>query len=204
MYLRTCAIGGDIAAASDIDTADAAFARFDSREQLITNDRIAQSKESIGRHLTAWANEGTRPADLNFAVLELTQQCRLAWETHCDAILSVNGGRGRSGGPASNVIRDLERQLIVDDLYARATQTARGLANASNFASACNHRYTFEKLYWGELHFVESKRLNSDAVESAMVHIRKCIKPWNQGPPPAELAELVVQLETACDQAMNH
>ncbi|MDE0867097.1 MAG: serine/threonine-protein kinase [Rubripirellula sp.] len=203
MYLRTCAIGGDVAAASDIEPASAAFARFDSREQLITNDKIVQAKEAIRRQLDSWRREGNRPADLNFAVLELTQQCRLAWETRCDAILSVNGGRGRSGGVSANVIRDLERQLIVDDLYTRATQTAREIANASNFASARNHRDTFEKLYWGELHFVESKRLNSDAVESAMVHIRKCIKLWNEGPPPAELAELVNQLETACDQAMN-
>jgi serine/threonine protein kinase len=203
MYLRTCAIGGDLAATSDVETANAVFARFDSREQLITNDKIVQAKQSIRRHLTAWTNEANRPDDLNFAVLELTRQCRLAWESRCDSILSVDGGRGRNGGASSNVIRDIERQLIVDELYARATQTARGIAKANNFASARNLRGAFERLYWGELHFVESKRLNSDAVESAMVQIRECIKLWNQGPPPAELAELVVQLESACDQARS-
>ncbi len=203
MYLRTCSIGGDIAASYDSETAKAAYARFDSSEQLITNSRISQAQEAIRRHLIAWANDGKRPGELNAAVLELSRQCRLAWESHCDDNLSVNGGRGRDSGPASDFVRDLERQLVASDLYERAIRISKAIATASSVSDAEQHRHAFEKLYWGGLHFVESDQLDSDAVETVMRQIRDCLQSWKQGPAPVALAELVVRLEHACGRAMN-
>lgn len=198
MYLKTCAIGGDIAAASDVDDAFAAFEKFDSREQLVTNNYIANATKSIHRLLTEWKEQGgSRPEGVNFAVLELTKQCRLAWEHRCDAISS------RRRGETSSAIRDIERQLVVNNLYDRAIRAARGLAGASDVTAARGFRNEFEKLYWGELHFVESERLNSNAVESAMFHIRKCLEPWNDGPPPSKLAQLVSDLELACSDSLT-
>ncbi|MEE2642347.1 MAG: hypothetical protein VX768_17075 [Planctomycetota bacterium] len=92
---------------------------------------------------------------------------------------------------------------MADALYARASQTARSIAKSGSFTGAETHRKMFEKLYWGELHFVESKRLNSNAVESAMVQFRKHLLTWKQGPPPTELTNLAAQLENACEQAMG-
>jgi len=199
MYLRTCAIGGEIAASDDVRTANAAFARFASTNQLVTNNKIIQARETIGRHLIAWREQaGRRPKQLSVAVLELTKQCRLAWEYRCDAIVSGGGGRRGGGGQKSSVIRELERQLIVEELYNRATRAARGMAEASNFNAAMRSRYEFDKLFWGEIHFVASTDQESSAVEGAMVRIRECVKVWRQGPPPSELAQCVVDLETAC------
>ena len=199
MYLRTCTIGGEIAAADDVRTANAAFARFASTNQLVTNNRIIQARDAIQRHLIAWREQADRrPKQLSGAVLELTKQCRLAWEYRCDAIVAGGGGRRRGGGQKSTVIRELERQLIVEELYNRVSRAARGMADASDFNVAMRFRYEFDKLFWGELQFVANTDQDSIAVEGAMVRIRECVKDWRQGPPPNELAQCVVDLETAC------
>ncbi len=198
MYQNTCAIGGDIAAANDVERAFTAFERFDSHEQVVMNSKILNAKEAIRLQLTAWKEHGgPSPEAVNFAVLELTKQCRLAWENRCDAISP------RRRGQPSSVIRDLERQLVVQDLYDRAILAARGLVDAGDIAAAQQFRDEFEKLYWGELHFVESERLNSSAVESAMIRIRKCLERWNAGLPPIKLAKLVSDLESACQDSLT-
>ncbi len=198
MYLRTCAIGGDIAAADSVIEAKAAFAKFESNEQRVTSDQIAKAQQAIKVHLDNWeANAAGRPDELNFSVLELTRQCRLAWEYRCDSILA------RKRGGTSDVIRDFERQLIVKELYARAIASARGMTSASDFQSATRHRDEFERIYWGELHFVESERLNSSAVEAAMVRIRQSVQTWTDGVPPENLIELVEELETACRDSLR-
>ena len=151
----------------------------------MTNNRISESQNAIADILSKWrAERGQRPDELNFAVLELAKQCRIAWEHRCDAIFS--GRREQS----SSVIRDLERQLIVSELYERVTAAARRLANAKAIAHVQGDRREFEKLYWGELHFVESERLNSKAVESTMVSIRESLVDWHEGPAPQRLTML--------------
>ena len=199
MYLRTCAIGGEIAAANDVDTANAAFARFDSTNQLVTNNKIIQARKAIQRHLIAWREQtDQRPKQLSVAVLELTKQCRRAWEYRCDAIVSNGGGGRRGGGQKSTVIRELERQLIVEELYNRLSRAARGMVEASDFNVATRFRYEFDKLFWGELQFVANTDQASIAVAGSMLRIRECIKDWSQGPPPNALAQCVIELETAC------
>ena len=77
------------------------------------------------------------------------------------------------------------------------------IATASSVSDAEQHRHAFEKLSWDELPFVESGRLDSDAVATFLVKMRACLQPWKQGPTPIPLAEPVVRLEHAFGRAMN-
>ncbi len=198
MYQNICKIGGDVAASDDAKTAVAAFAKFNSQEQMVTNQSIRAAIDAIEKQVDQWRQSPeNRPDQLEQTVIRLADACRNAWNTRCKSTF-LGRGAGRD-----TPIQKLERNLIIKTVYDDAVDSARKIARSPSPKLAKQSRDRFECLYWCEIRFVANQHVDSAPVQTAMDDFQQLLAAWHSGPPPQTLAQSAARLSATCAKSLE-
>lgn len=179
LYLQIPKKAGEIAAAESPVKAHEAFEKLEKdglpTSLRITSPEIAKAINKIEEYLPSRGDENGDAyvsEDCRLAILKLVEVTRRAWESRL-----IEG----SGGKLDNRLtqqKRLERDIISLELCGRAMAVTKGIANAKTPEQMMLYRQEFERLYWGELYWLELEdkgpRLDKvGPLEEAMVNFRE-------------------------------